>query len=370
MTLTIVFRLRWWLALVILAGACSTMAQSQTTSGSVQGAPARQDAMDSQRVQLHRGGDTYSFPVYANHDLNGDLSAVRQVVVIVHGLQRDAQNYFSTAENLLRLSGRNPSEVLLIAPKYLVTSDTASRYDGMPKWGTRDWAAGLDATAFGFPLSAFAVIDDILALVTDRARLPALGTIIVAGHSAGGQLVQRYAVLNRIDEEIRSSGRELRYIVANPSSYLYFNDLRPAARGFAPYDAALCPEYDHYRYGLQAMIPYGAGMDGTTLFRRYARRAVTYLLGTADNNPDHRVLDRSCPAMAQGSTRLERGRAFLRYERFLAGKTARGHHLAYEVNDVGHDQSRMFGSVCGVMTLLQTEPPPGYRGASCGPYLF
>ena len=240
----------------------------------------------------------------------------------------------------------------------------------MPVWGVRDWAGGLDAQGLGFGLSSFAVIDDLLSMLTDRARLPALGTIIVAGHSAGGQLVQRYAALNRVDEGIRSAGLDLRYVVANPSSYLYFNGLRPAGDGFAEYDSAICPEYDDYRYGLRHMIPYADGANGQVLFKRYTYRALTYLLGTADNDPDHRVLDKSCPAQAQGPTRLARGRAFMRYERLLAGKAARIHHLAYQVNGVGHDQAAMFGSVCGLMTLFQAEPPPGFRGASCEPYLF
>ena len=323
-----------------------------------------------QRVRLGRGDRQYYFPVYANHDLSGDLSAIRQVVFIFHGLQRNGDNYFDAGQKLLAASGRDPAEVLLLAPNYPGVPDKDKGFDGMPVWGTTDWAAGLDARGVGFDLSSFAVIDDLMVWLADRARMPELGTIIVAGHSAGGQLVQRYAALNRVDEGIRSSGMDVRYVVANPSSYLYFNALRPAGDRFADYDRALCPGYDDYRYGMQHMIPYAAGTNGQTLFKRYAYRAVTYLLGTADNDPNHRVIDKSCPAQAQGATRLARGRAYMRYERVLAGKAARIHHLAYEVNGVGHDQAGMFGSTCGLMALFQADPPAGFAGASCGPYLF
>ena len=37
---------------------------------------------------------------------------------------------------------------------------------------------------------------------------------------------------------------------------------------------------------------------------RYASREVIYLLGGADNNPEHRLLDKTCGAEAQGATRL------------------------------------------------------------------
>ena len=340
---------------------------SQSPSQTV--SPASQ-ARAWQRVRLGRGDRQYDFPVYANHDLSGDLSGIRQVVFIFHGLQRNADHYFAAGEALLAASGRDPSEVLLLAPNYPGVPDQDKGFDGMPVWGKTDWAAGLDARGISFGLSSFSVIDDLMAWVTDRARLPVLGTIIVAGHSAGGQLVQRYAALNRVDEEIRRGGLDVRYVVTNPSSYLYFNGLRPAGEGFAEYDSALCPGYDDYRYGMQHMIPYAADMGGQALFKRYAYRAVTYLLGTADNDPRHRVLDKSCPAQAQGPTRLARGRAYLRYERALAGKATRIHHLAYEVNGVGHDQAKMFGSVCGLMTLFQSEPPAGFAGASCAPSLY
>ena len=323
-----------------------------------------------QRVRLGHGDRQYDFPVYANHDLSGDLSGIRQVVFIFHGLQRNGDSYFATGQKLLTASGRDPAQVLLLAPNYPGVPDKDKGFDGMPVWGTTDWAAGLDARGIGFDLSSFAVIDDLMMWLTDRARLPVLGTIIVAGHSAGGQLVQRYAALNRVDEGIRSAGLDLRYVVANPSSYLYFNALRPAGERFADYDRALCPGYDDYRYGMQHMIPYAADMNGQALFKRYAYRAVTYLLGTADIDPNHRVLDKSCPAQAQGPTRFARGRAYTRYERVLAGKAARIHHLAYEVNGVGHDQAKMFGSACGLMALFQADPPAGFAGASCGPYLF
>jgi len=345
-----------------------TQPQDPSQHSSPRASPDRQ-APTWQRVRLGRGDRQYDFPVYANHDLSGDLRGIRQVVFVFHGLQRNGDDYFDAGQKLLAASGRDPAEVLLLAPNYPGVPDQGKGFDGMPVWGTTDWAAGLDARGIGFDLSSFAVIDDLMVWLTDRARLPALGTIIVAGHSAGGQLVQRYAALNRVDEEIRSGGLDVRYVVANPSSYLYFSALRPAGERFADYDRALCPGYDDYRYGMQHMIPYAADTNGQALFKRYAYRAVTYLLGTADIDPNHRVLDKSCPAQAQGPTRLARGRAYMRYERVLAGKAARIHHLAYEVNGVGHDQAGMFGSVCGLMTLFQAEPPAGFAGASCEPYL-
>ena len=323
-----------------------------------------------QRVVLGNEPDRYDFPVYSNHDLKGDLKHIREVIFIIHGVQRNGDHYFAAAQALLEQSGRNPKEVLLIAPNFPSTADIAKGFDNMPVWGVHDWAVGLDAQGVAFALSSFNVLDDLLGMVTKKPRVDGVTTVTVAGHSAGAQLVQRYAALNSVDEKIRAQGLELRYVVANPSSFLYFNGQRPSGRSFKDDDQSLCPGYNQYRYGMQDMIPYARGVTGAALFKRYSYRSVTYLMGTRDNDPEHRLLDKTCAAQAQGGNRLERSRAYVRYERFLAGRATKIHHLAYEVVDVGHNQEKMFGSVCGLMTLFQIEPPKDFKGAACRPYLF
>ncbi len=169
------------------------------------------------------------------------------------------------------------------------------------------------------------MLDDLLAFVTDKTRLPQVARVTVAGHSGGAQIVHRYAVLNNVDEPIRARGIDLRYVVANPSSYLYFTPVRPAGadgRSFAPYDKAVCSDYDKYRYGMQDIVSYAKGTNGLSLYRRYAARQVTYLAGTDDNDPNHRVLDKACGTEAEGATRLQRARGYLRYERYLASPGA------------------------------------------------
>ena len=61
------------------------------------------------------------------------------------------------------------------------------------RWGHFGWEAGDDAHGPA-PISSFAALDAILARLADRASFPALKTVVIAGHSGGGQLVQRYAV--------------------------------------------------------------------------------------------------------------------------------------------------------------------------------
>ena len=89
------------------------------------------------------------------------------------------------------------------------------------------------------PLSAFDVFDAILQRVADRTLLPALTTVVVAGHSAGGQVVHRYSIIGRGEVALLARGLHMRYVVANPSSYLYLSAERPEQ-----VDAATCPEFN------------------------------------------------------------------------------------------------------------------------------
>ncbi len=323
-----------------------------------------------QRVHLGTAANEYDFPVYANHDLNADLRNIREVILILHGAHRDGDKYFATALSLLKQSGRRADEILLLAPNFPGTGDRAEDFKGMPAWHPRDWAAGLDAQQVAFSLSSFKVLDDLLLKITDETKFPSVTTLTLAGHSAGGQFIQRYAVLNNIDEQIRSRGLELKYVVANPSSFLYFTPQRPDNKTFKDYPAAQCPDFNQYRYGTDNMIPYAAGKSGPGLFKRYSHRSVTYLMGMQDTNPQHSMLDKTCPALAQGPTRLSRAQAYVRYERFLAGRATRINHLAYQIVGVGHDQAKMFGSICAVRVLFQTDPPQDAQAALCEPDLF
>jgi len=322
-----------------------------------------------QRIELGAGSDRYPFAIYSNKQWSGDMSRVRAAVLVFHGASRNGDDYYAAAEKLLVASGASTDETLLIAPNFFARVDAKKHpLDGMPLWeGERGWNGGWDAANWLQPLSSFRPIDDILGAFLERSRFPRLERIIVAGHSGGGQIVHRYAVLNNVDEKIRAAGRSLRYVVANPSSYLYFTPERAAGDGFAPPDAAQCPGYDEYKYGMGQMVRYADGASGAELFRRHAVRDVTYLLGTSDNDPNHRSIDKSCAARSAGSHRLERGRNYIRYEHYLAGSGLKLNRRAYEVVDVGHNQAQMFASKCGALLLFGMPEEKNSDGAICRP---
>jgi hypothetical protein len=151
---------------------------------------------------------------------------------------------------------------------------------------------------------------------------------VVAGHSAGGQFVTRYEMANRVHESL---GVPVTYVVSNPSSYAWLDSTRPVG------EVTNCAVYDRWPYGMQNISGYASKQTPEELAKQLASRPTTYLLGQLDILPLG-GFDSSCPAMAQGPTRLARGQSFgqLVNEKFGAK------HVVTVVDLCGHNARCMF----------------------------
>jgi len=290
-------------------------------------------------------------PLYLSADWSHPLPAIRRAVIVVHGIDRDADVSMHAAEAALAAAGPSGQGTLLISPQFVADIDVTTFHLAATvlHWDTERWAAGYPANGPA-PISPFEVFDAILQHLADRTLLPNLAHVVLAGHSAGGQVVQRYSVVGRGEAALTAWGLTLRYVVANPSSYLYFSDDRPV-----PIDPATCPRFDRWRYGLAGAPSYVG--DTTGLEATFAARQVIYLLGTADTNPRHPSLDKTCGAEAEGPYRLARGTAYFTYLQARHPGTL-AQRIAY-VPGVGHNGGAMFRSACGLAALFDRPGCPG-----------
>jgi pimeloyl-ACP methyl ester carboxylesterase len=249
---------------------------------------------------------------------------------MLHGRLRDATVYYRTA---IAAVAQRPGW-LVVVPQFLAEVDVVAHR--LPprtlRWSLTGWMGGDVATAPSGQ-SAFAVLDAVQARLASRA--PALRKLIVAGHSGGAQVVQRYSLLT--EERVHT-----RYIVANPSSYAFLDRARPEP-------TVGCPEFDRWKYGLTALPAYGGGLTREQLAARYAKRHVIYLLGGNDTNPAHPALDNTCEARCQGPHRRARGEAF--YAALKAGFPDSPHQLRV-LPGIGHNGFEIFTSAVGIEALF------------------
>ena len=281
-----------------------------------------------------------------SQDWKRPLPQVQRALIVIHGRLRNAQTYLHSAEQAASQAGQL-STTLVIAPQFLNESDGTRNAlsDSVLRWHANDWMAG-DPAVSPAPLSSYAALDQILERLSDRKRFPALREVVIAGHSGGAQVVQRYALTTQADKALQSNGIKVRYVVANPSSYAYFNAQRP----IPTFDAANCPGFNTWKYGLKELPAYAEGQKHRQLEQAYVERDITYLLGAKDTDPNHPALDKSCEAEAQGAFRLERGKNYFEYltQRHPQGLNQR----LVEVPGVGHNGDQMFSSREGQKALF------------------
>ena len=278
------------------------------------------------------GANQYFF-VYRSQPLTERSANVERVYVLVHGLHRDGDAYFKTAIAAARDSGEL-DRTLVIAPQYHAVDGTCKDKPepGETIFSCRGWSNGNSTKEA--PLSSYAALDQLLRMISQRSLFPSLKEIVVAGHSAGGQFAQRYAATNRIDGTL---GVPIRYVAANPSSYLYLESWRPVAN-----PGASCPQFNRYKYGLEEMTGYPLETGAAAIRSNYPHRNVTYLLGELDKTDEH-DMDKTCPAMAQGPFRLQRGLAY--FDRL--NKTFKTDHKLLCVPGCAHSGECMFRSENG-----------------------
>lgn len=293
------------------------------------------------------------FGVFASEDWSGPQPDVTRVVIIFHGLLRNAADYLEAGIKAREAAGAAGHAALVLAPQFLADFDIPAHH--LPPntlgWNYDRWAGGEPALTPS-PVSGFAAIDALLAEIADRSRFPALKTVVMAGFSAGAQTLQRYAIAGNGDAKLVAEGIKVSYVVSDPSSYLYFTADRPTPQ-------PNCPRQNAWRYGFDNGVPAYVNAAPDALEARYAKRDVTYLLGMADTDPNHPVLDKTCAGEAQGPQRVARTLAY--FEMMKARHPTGLNQRLIEVPGIAHEGQKMFNSACGLAVLFDAPGCPDAR---------
>jgi pimeloyl-ACP methyl ester carboxylesterase len=287
------------------------------------------------------GGGPARTMIYRSQPLTVRNERIARALIVIHGTNRDADNYFRTTLAAAFLADAL-DDTILIVPH--IASATGSCHDTLAadevSWNCSSWRTGGPSTADD-KLTSFDMVDEILRRLANKEVFPNLKTIVVAGHSAGGQFVNRYEMSNRVHETL---GVPVRYVVSNPSSYAWIDATRPAD------DLAKCANYDRWPYGFQHRSGYAARVGDDDLRKQLASRPTTYLLGEIDILPLG-GFDQSCSAMAQGATRLARGQAFGKYVNQQTGAK----HEIVVAPLCGHNARCMFTAEIALPVLFPKE---------------
>ena len=280
---------------------------------------------------------------YASRTPTQSPPTIDAALIILHGHPRDADRSFNAALKASKEADQL-GHTLVVAPVFQVPAEDAPRcrsrntpaaQPGDALWSCGGWLSGAQSVNAGPHIHSFAALDALIAEL--HRQWPQLKQVTLAGFSAGAQMLQRSVAFAAKPP----NGVTLRYVIADPGSWLYFDPQRPTptlraqAASWASCDptaanaaecsygfkqavnANSCTGYNQWKYGTQA-LPAHLRTSAAKARERYRSAQITYLEGELDSSPasgtHYTTLDKSCAAMLQGPFRLQRGLAYLAYE--------------------------------------------------------
>lgn len=289
-----------------------------------------------EKIELSGGAD---FSFYSSFDVISDADytweAIEEVIIVVHGQNRNADDYFNYMTSSLGAIDRL-GNTLIIAPYF---KEEAEADAGELFWDS-DWREGRNSENSGVEISSFTVIDEIVSYLADAEKFPNLQELIFTGHSSGAAMIQHYAFSNKSENNF--SDYSFEYIIANNQYFYYPDGQRYNESTNEFYTPDDCTGYDYWPYGFEFAPDYLEGTSQEDLTSQQVLRNTVYLLGTNDTATEGSLNTTDCAAVLLGSNRLERGRNMFNY--FETFYPSENNHRKVEVEGIGHDASGMFNS--------------------------
>jgi hypothetical protein len=211
---------------------------------------------------------------------------------------------------------------LIIAPQFLIVGDncwyqnklnkvTLEFSCGLPIYTCRGWKEGASNVNDNYVPSIFSydILNQIISRVGNTNYFPNVKKIILFGFSAGAQMLQRYALVPKLDTV--NAFVRLSFVISDPSSYVYFTNERPTGdgKGFNIPDSSwmksewnsssgdgnsswittwdpACAKFNNWRFGFDNVIGYAREyfnkFDYSSAISAYSKRDITYLIGRED----------------------------------------------------------------------------------------
>ena len=305
-------------------------------------------------------------PYISNHSLHERNEEIEHVILAIHSSNHDALMVYKNCMKLVDGHDDLSKSTLVMAPQFLMEKHVKSSTDknllfwkAYPFWGSSvstTKSAGRDLR-----ISAYSILDQVISNICSKTTFPNVQRLTILGHSAGGQLVNRFAASNAVEYDvIRPAGIHWRYIVMNPSSYVYFSAKRSvngSMQDFSePPDKIIesHPHYNNYGYGLDRLYSYhrNHGLTPEKIRHMYPQRNVIYLLGEQDCVADASMSTHP-HAMLQGDNRLDRGKIYYGHLIDEFGPSIKDTQEIAIIPKVGHSGRQMILSKQGQRWILK-----------------
>ena len=308
----------------------------------------------STKIKYVVSGDTLTQPYYRNISLDSTSEHIKYAIVSLHGDGRNSYEHFSVITQLTTGVGLQDSTILL-APTYPIQNDI-NQYnlnDDVLYWPDGDWNAGdlsrnTQSNPRPFRISSFSTMDTIYHRLAENN--PSLEKIVLTGHSAGSQMVVRYAAGGRAQEDLGGNNIEFVYVPVNTPSFLYYDGNRVLDEATEVFDFGPtgCTSANQYKYGLDNLNQYMETTGETNITDHFKRANTTYLIGQYDFGGQ----TGTCARMVQGYSRLIRTYIYFSYIGYFYGDTIYNNHRMAEIPGASHDFGETVLTDCGKKSIF------------------
>jgi pimeloyl-ACP methyl ester carboxylesterase len=299
-----------------------------------------------------RGNAT--MPYYVN---DYTASQIKKAVIVFPGKNRDSWKYTNLIRNAFNVALTNFPEyglvngsVLILGPAILNNfdilygaaqgNDIAWHGSQWQDGGLSRWPSNVTEDRFTF----YEILDYFADWLFNTTNFPNLNSVTVAGHSMGGQAVQRYALMKKQ----KYYDNNMHYLIGNPGSWAWITSTRA-------FQNSSCTDFDTWQYGLggnTSKITKYARKDvianKTEVVSRFRSRNVHYALALLDNGPG----DTHCQAVMQGGNHLDRGSNFVQMLGAMPGGFPTAHTVDFIAN-VSHQDYAMLSTNRSLVHLFK-----------------
>ena len=299
-------------------------------------------------------GDTLRQPYYRNISLNSTSEHIKYAIISLHGDGRNSFEHYSVIAQLTELAGLQDSTIL-IAPTYPIQEDinTHNLGEDILYWPDIDWNAGnlsrsTQSNPRPFRISSFSTMDTIFHRLVENNT--SLEKIVLTGHSAGSQMVVRYAAGGRGQAGIINENIELIYVPVNTPSFLYYDGYRVVDQNAEVFDfgPTNCTSANQYKYGLDNLNQYMEETGVATIKENFEQANINYLIGEYDFGGQ----TSTCARMVQGNSRLIRTHIYFAYIGYFYGDSIYNTHRMVEIPQASHDFGTTLLTDCGLKSTF------------------
>ena len=234
-------------------------------------------------------------------------------------------------------------------------------------WSDDQWLGGANNIypTSNTNVSNYYVLDQLVQYFDNPAIFPNMKQIVIAGHSAGAQTVQRYVIIG----PKLATRSPIVYWIGNPASYAWLSTTRPTSTTNSPtLPTASCPTYDVYTDGFTNFtgapyfMKYGASLVAqgrSALLANYNSKQKAYARATRD-------LGDESMTCGTNTTGLNRNTRFFNFIKAFPASCPSPAGTACDTIDLvlaSHNAGQMFNSSAGLARLFTDNFYGGHNRA-------